>query len=354
MLLALEPPSGGVNDACRSWWRHDAQSVQAAVVSALITAVMWGPAKYEAIRGTEDHRGRWRSHGHRRPCFRGSGRSLLKSRCTGSSRVWRLSAQMMVVRRPCLCWSWQTGRLMVWTPPPFRFLTASALEARRKEEEEEEQEVEGQGARGASGQVGAEATAHPKGRRSSALCVKREEEEEEETQASSVLFCSRSSRLETWTLFLRAPWCLFVTRWCPACPRSTGKLMVSGRRLPRYFLSFSVCLARGIQENWNSLRYDLFLRTLVSSSHLFGVRLWSPGLWTFPGDDFRKCRIQRFLVRQWTHVTASLRFFFCVLFPYSALCLVLSGPRYAPVTEFTSLISLSLRRGSSLWFFRPW
>ena len=41
--------------------------------------------------------------------------------------------------------------------------------------------------------------------------------------------------------------------------------------------------------------------------------------------------------------------FFLGIFPYSAQCLVLSGPRYAPVTEFTSLISLSWCRGRFPW-----
>ena len=45
--------------------------------------------------------------------------------------------------------------------------------------------------------------------------------------------------------------------------------------------SFSVCLARSIQENWNYLGYDLFLRPLVSGSHLIGVCMWSPGIGLF-------------------------------------------------------------------------
>ena len=42
--------------------------------------------------------------------------------------------------------------------------------------------------------------------------------------------------------------------------------------------SLSVCLARGFQENWNSLGYDLFLLPLVSGSHLFGVGVQDYGL----------------------------------------------------------------------------
>ena len=49
------------------------------------------------------------------------------------------------------------------------------------------------------------------------------------------------------------------------------------------------------------------LRPVVSGSHLFGVRPWSTGLWTFLGEYFRICRVQLFLVQQWIHVTASLR-----------------------------------------------
>ena len=41
--------------------------------------------------------------------------------------------------------------------------------------------------------------------------------------------------------------------------------------------------------------------------------------------------------------------FLGVLIPYSAQCLVLSGPRYALVTEFASSTSLSWRRGSFPW-----
>ena len=55
---------------------------------------------------------------------------------------------------------------------------------------------------------------------------------------------------------------------------------------------------------------------------------------------------QSHLVRQWIHITASLRVFLG-MFPYSAQCLVLSGPRYALVTE--SSISLSWCRGRFPW-----
>ena len=49
------------------------------------------------------------------------------------------------------------------------------------------------------------------------------------------------------------------------------------------------------------------LRPFVSGSHLFGVRPWSTGLWTFLGEYFRICRIQCFLGQQWIHVYVSLR-----------------------------------------------
>ena len=62
--------------------------------------------------------------------------------------------------------------------------------------------------------------------------------------------------------FLRTP--AYLARFCsvPVAPEEYRKIRISGSRLT-YF-------------------YELF----VFGSHLFGVRLWSTGLWTFLGDDF--------------------------------------------------------------------
>ena len=95
-------------------------------------------------------------------------------------------------------------------------------------------------------------------------------------------------------IILRAPWCLLVTRLVSGLPEIQENcwfleddfLDISDEPLVFGSHSFSVCLAGGVQENRNYLGYDLFPRPLVSGSHLSGVRLWSPGLWTFLGDDF--------------------------------------------------------------------
>ena len=55
-------------------------------------------------------------------------------------------------------------------------------------------------------------------------------------------------------------------------------------------------------------KFVTFSDPFVFGSHLFGVRLWSAGFWTFLGDDIRKrSRIQRLLVQHWIHVYVSLR-----------------------------------------------
>ena len=51
----------------------------------------------------------------------------------------------------------------------------------------------------------------------------------------------------------------------------------------------------------------IFLRALVSGSHLFFVFLPEEYSCRFSGSSFRICRILRFLVRQWIHVISSLR-----------------------------------------------
>ena len=100
----------------------------------------------------------------------------------------------------------------------------------------------------------------------------------------------------------------------------------------------------------------LFLRPLVSDSHLFDADLPEEHRYAvFPGVDFRKCHIDRFLVRQWirrcqfTKAFVRIYFFYVWLlgsfdrflsspwletvFPYSAQCLVLCGTCSASVTE---------------------
>ena len=64
--------------------------------------------------------------------------------------------------------------------------------------------------------------------------------------------------------------------------------------------------------------------------------------WIILGDYFRIRRIQRFLVRQWIHVTASQRVFRC-LFPYTTQCLVLCGTCSATVTGFASWLRCTSR-----------
>ena len=72
----------------RSWWKHEQQSVKAAVRSTK----PHGDRRRPLRRRRQGSR-RTLAYGHRRPCLRGRGRSLL------TSRVWRLSARMIVVRR---------------------------------------------------------------------------------------------------------------------------------------------------------------------------------------------------------------------------------------------------------------
>ena len=109
--------------------------------------------------------------------------------------------------------------------------------------------------------------------------------------------------------------------------------------------SLSVCLARGFQENWNSLGYDLFLLPLVSGSHLFGVGVQDYGLFW---DMISGNAVSSASWFDSGYMLLPVYGFWCI-FPYSLQCLVLSGPRYAPVTEFTSLISLSWCRGRCPW-----
>ena len=198
----------------------------------------------------------------------------------------------------------------------LRFLTASALEARRKEEEEEEeQERKDKALRCIWPSGGLKPV--PKGSPSFfGAVVKRKRKKRKKRKLPRNLDTVCHSLVSG----LPEKYRKIAGFWGDDFLDISFEPLVFGSH------SLSVCLARGVQENRNSLGYDLLLRPLVPGSHLFSVRLWSPGLWTLPGDDFRKCRIQRFLVRQWIHVTASPRVF-CRYFPYSAQCFCCRGCR---------------------------
>ena len=59
----------------------------------------------------------------------------LEALCPDDDGFWSTRlARAPVGCRPCLCRAWQTGRLKRWDSSSLRFLTASALEARRREE----------------------------------------------------------------------------------------------------------------------------------------------------------------------------------------------------------------------------
>ena len=81
---------------------------------------------------------------------------------------------------------------------------------------------------------------------------------------------------------------------------------------------------RAVYKYWARLRISL--RSLVSGSHLFRGSCLRSTCVGFLGDSFRTRRIQRFLVRQWIHVIASLRCFCTrilrsILVLLSCLCL---------------------------------
>ena len=82
------------------------------------------------------------------------------------------------------------------------------------------------------------------------------------------------------------------------------------------------------------------LRPFVSGSHLFGVRPWSTGLWTFLGEYFRICRIQCFLAQQWVHVYVSLRRRGSCWWRCTSRCVPL---RYADEGKYTPSITYSTK-----------
>ena len=135
----------------RSWWRHEAQSVQAAVVSALHHSRDVGPATYKAPRGqkktAEVEEAGLESHsGLRAPTPLPPG---MRPEPLAEPRHWFIPGLEALCPddggAPSLSLPSLADRAAeVVDSSSLRFLTASALEARRKEEEErrkvEEQE----------------------------------------------------------------------------------------------------------------------------------------------------------------------------------------------------------------------
>ena len=105
----------------RAWQRH----VRTAVQLALAGKLHHSANKVETDNApTGTGKESWHGRGRARDALwptplppGGRGGSLLKSRRTGSFRVLRLSARMMMVRRPLSCRAWQTGRPKWWIPP---------------------------------------------------------------------------------------------------------------------------------------------------------------------------------------------------------------------------------------------
>ena len=105
------------------------------------------------------------------------------------------------------------------------------------------------------------------------------------------------------------------------------------------------CKCRCFQRHaWSVCGYSHMRQSLGHLEDFFGGISTAPCIWqslvlfgsclrvqyVVLGDHFWIRRIQRFLVRQWIHMYASLRL--RLLFPYSAQFLVLCGTCYASVT----------------------
>ena len=148
-------------------------------------------------------------------------------------------------------------------------------------------------------------------RRSLFLIVQEKEEEEEEAEGSSrrssswFPSCSRCSVLDIWTY--SCPLSLAVVSLPEE--RNVGLFLgddfivtplVSGRHLLHAHASVYATFGRFLRWYFYGPSY-----LAVACSTLFVLEEYSYVV--FLGDDFRICRIQRFLVRQWIHVTASLR-----------------------------------------------
>ena len=170
----------------------------------------------------------------------------------------------------------------------------------------------------------------------------------------------RKKRLPRGALLRRFPRARAVRSWksghIPApcllqslrCQRCTGMMgyfweMTSWFKMSMYS---ALCLVRlwihahaSVHETFGS-----FLRWYFYGPLYLAVTcsIWFlPEEYVVPGDDVRIRRIQRFLVRQWMHIYASLRSL-RLLFPYTAKCLVLSGTCYASVTEYVSWWSMHM------------
>ena len=135
----------------RSWWRHEAQSVQAAVVSALHHSRDVGPATYKAPRGqkktAEVEEAGLESHsGLRAPTPLPPG---MRPAPLAEPRHWFIPGLEALCPddddAPSLSLPVLADRAADGVDSSsLRFLTASALEARRKEEDEERRKVEEQ------------------------------------------------------------------------------------------------------------------------------------------------------------------------------------------------------------------
>ena len=169
-----------------------------------------------------------------------------------------------------------------------------ASKGRAQEAAEGGEGEEGEGAGGVGGVE--EEGAGSRG--SCSLSSKEEEKEEEEKETSSQLFLSSLGCPASWSVWtrrtflprhrdrFRCPRCMHLETWTFYEPLVSGTLL------------FGACHAGGEQENFEfsgrclrgiisaapCIRQPLvrcILRSLVSDSHLFGVRPWSTRLWIF-------------------------------------------------------------------------
>ena len=71
---------------------------------------------------------------------------------------------------------------------------------------------------------------------------------------------------------------------------STGAVLSQGD-MPVVVVSVAVGQTAQKTQDFPELPFAVFLRPFVSGCHLFGVRLWTTGLWTFLEDDFWKVSV---------------------------------------------------------------
>ena len=299
----------------RSMLRHERRSIAMALAEALHHSA--GPSKKKVVERRE------RQEGTRRTLLHRDRRHLLRGRIS-----WRSPAPQGTLEAaarasevdglPTFALPVLAGSAGEAVDSSFlRFLTAAALLKKRQQrvQQLEMQEWENRPTR-------------RKGK-------KRRRKRLPESLLLTVATCSScGSNSEIWTSFLWfflvfGVWVLPVEYWI-------NGLLGGG------FFDVSVFYAQlgpilvtrtcaSLRDIWTVSFSGGILRPLASGSRLFGVQFCR-----FWGDDFRIRRVQRFLVRQWIHVIASLRSLW-VLFPYSAQCLVLSGACYASVTEFAKI-----------------